>query len=237
MKILTCSLMHGGGSRIDRIKDALEPYDADVLVLSEFRNNPQGADLRGWLKAQGYRHQAAPEGPPGLNTVLVAARHPFEAETFPERMSDPELGDFWQSVLLARFDSLNVFGLYMPGEDRKQPVFDFLLDLPERYLEEDSILIGEMNTGRHYEDEAGKTFASAHQLDALLGKGWVDAWRTRHPEVREFTWYSKPWNNGFRLDHALVSPSLDARITEVMYSHAEREARVTDHSIMLVEYG
>lgn len=55
--------------------------------------------------------------------------------------------------------------------------------------------------------------------------------------AREFTWYSKPWNNGFRLDHALVSRSLDAKITEVRYSHAEREAGVTDQSIMVVQCG
>ncbi|QTN32947.1 endonuclease/exonuclease/phosphatase family protein [Akkermansiaceae bacterium] len=237
MRILTWNLMHGGGPRIDRIKVALEPYKADVLILSEFRNNPQGADLRNWLKNQGYGHQAAPEGPPGLNTVLVAARHPFESQTFPGEMSDPELGSYPESVILARFEKLNVFGLYLPGEERKRPVFDFLLDLPERYLAEDTMLIGDMNTGRHYEDEAGKTFTSAHQFDAMLGQGWVDAWRTRNPEAREFTWYSNKWKNGFRLDHALVSPSLDARITEVRYSHGEREARVTDHSIMLVECG
>lgn len=152
-------------------------------------------------------------------------------------MSDPELGSYPESVILAQFENLNVFGLYLPGEDRKRPVFDFLLDLPGRYLEEDSILIGDLNTGRHYEDEAGKTFTSAHQFDALLKQGWVDVWRGRNPETREFTWYSKPWNNGFRLDHALVSRSLHAGITDVNYSHGEREAGVTDHSIMVVECG
>ncbi|MGJ8643339.1 MAG: endonuclease/exonuclease/phosphatase family protein [Luteolibacter sp.] len=235
MKILTWNLQHGGGSRIDRIKEALGPYEADVLIFSEFRNNTQGADLRGCLEDHGYGHQAAPEGSPGLNTVLVAARHAFEAETFQGQMSDPELGDFWQSVILARFENLNVFGLYLPGEERKRPVFDFLLNLPERYLEEDSILIGDMNTGRHYEDEASKTFTSAHQFDALLEQGWVDAWRIRNPEAREFTWFSRGYNNGFRLDHALVSPSLNSKITDVKYSHSEREAKVTDHSIMVVE--
>ena len=50
-------------------------------------------------------------------------------------------------------------------------------------------------------------------------------------------WYTRGNNNGFRLDHALTSRSLDARITNVRYSHAEREAGVTDHSVMVVEVG
>jgi hypothetical protein len=61
-------------------------------------------------------------------------------------MADPELGDFSTSVLLARFSGLNVFGLYLPGEERKRPVFDFLLDLPVGYLKSDSLLIGDFNT-------------------------------------------------------------------------------------------
>jgi len=167
--------------------------------------------------------------------VLVAARQPFEAVTFPGRMVDPDLGDFTESVLTARFGGLNLFGLYLPGEERKRPVFDFLLDLPDHYLEEDTVLIGDFNTGRHYEDEEGATFVSAHQFDVLLEKGWIDAWRSRNPEAREFTWFSRGYNNGFRLDHALVSPSVDQRIEVVRYSHREREEGITDHSMMVVD--
>ena len=46
MRLLTWNLQHGGGSRIGGIAEALLPYEADVLVLSEFRNNKSGADLR-----------------------------------------------------------------------------------------------------------------------------------------------------------------------------------------------
>ena len=173
MRVLTWNLQHGGGRRIGRIAEALRPYEADVLDLSEYRNNGPGADLRSRMKEQGYAHHAAPEGPPGLNPVLVAARLEFEAETFPGQMADPELGDFSTSVMLARFDSLNVFGLYLPGEERKRPVFDFLLNLPERYLQEDTVLIGDMNTGRHHEDEAEATFTSTSSTPFWRRGGWT----------------------------------------------------------------
>ena len=42
MRILTWNLQHGGGRRISRIVEALRAYEADVLVLSEYRNNEGG---------------------------------------------------------------------------------------------------------------------------------------------------------------------------------------------------
>jgi exonuclease III len=73
------------------------------------------------------------------------------------------------------------------------------------------------------------------QFEDLLAQGWIDAWRSRFPEAREFTWLSPGYKNGFRLDHAFVSPSLNKRVTEVCYSHREREEKITDHSVMLIE--
>jgi len=53
MRILTWNIQHGGGPRIDRIHEAMRPYEADVVVLSEYRNNERGADLRARMKADG----------------------------------------------------------------------------------------------------------------------------------------------------------------------------------------
>ena len=114
----------------------------------------------------------------------------------------------------------------------KRPVFDFLINLPENFLSEPSLLIGDLNTGRHYEDEAGATFVSAHQFDTILDQGWIDAWRQRNPETHEFTWYSRGYNNGFRLDHALASPALNKKLKDVFYSHKEREDGVVSFPLI-----
>jgi exodeoxyribonuclease-3 len=123
MRVLTWNLQHGGGKRTVGIVEVLRLHAGDVLVLSEFRNNPPGEILRRELKAMSYRFQAVPSADARMNTVLIAARIPFESVTFPGQMSDPKPGDFSTSVLLARFPDLNIFGLYLPGEERKRPVF------------------------------------------------------------------------------------------------------------------
>ena len=38
-----------------------------------------------------------------------------------------------------------------------------------------------------------------------------------------------------RLDHAFATPALLPRITACRYSHAEREAKVSDHSALILE--
>lgn len=235
MRILSWNLQHGGGSRVQRLGDALLTYDADVILLNEYRHNKIGAELRERLAEAGYLYQSAPHAEPRENIIFAASRLPFEATTFPGQLSEPELGDFTARILLVKIADLNIFGIYMPGMQYKRPVFDFLLKLPTKYLAENSLLMGDLNTGRHYEDETGATFVSAPQFDALLAQGWIDSWRCRNPETREYTWYSRGYNNGFRLDHALASPALNEKINDVYYSHKERECGVTDHSLMIVE--
>jgi exonuclease III len=65
--------------------------------------------------------------------------------------------------------------------------------------------------------------------------------RVATPQQRatEWTWYSKlkggARGNGFRLDHCFATPILLPRVTSCRYSHLEREAGISDHSIAIVE--
>lgn len=234
MKIITWNIMHGGGRRVRRITAALEKHHADILILTEYRHNASGEILKSWLSESGFRYRVVPPAKEKQNVVMVAAKTPFEAVQFPGQMSDLDGTDYSNRVVLARFCSLNIFGIYMPNQVRKRSVFDFLLNLPKEFLSKQSILMGDFNTGRHYEDESGATFVSAHQFESLLSMGWIDPWRKRNPDARQFTWYSKGYHNGFRLDHALVSPSVEEKVSDVRYSHAERGSGISDHSLMIL---
>ena len=88
-------------------------------------------------------------------------------------------------------------------------------------------------------DETGKTFVCAAHFAKLSSLGWTDLWRHHNSGATEWTWYSKlkggVRGNGFRLDHAFTTPSLRSRITSCKYSHAERDAGISDHSMLIVE--
>jgi exonuclease III len=108
---------------------------------------------------------------------------------------------------------------------------DALLDIAAAQSEP-TLLIGDLNTGRHGIDETGKTFNLPDRFERLSEK-WIDAWRHVHGDKREFTWFSRS-GNGFRLDHAFVNDSLSARLAGVEYSQVEREEGISDHSVLVV---
>ena len=101
------------------------------------------------------------------------------------------------------------------------------------------LFVGDFNTGAHRLDEIGRTFACAEHFTKLSSSGWTDAWRDLNPGTTEWTWFSKfkggGRGNGFRLDHAFATPSLRPRVTSCRYSHTEREAGVSDHSMLILE--
>lgn len=138
-------------------------------------------------------------------------------------------------VLIARFEGFDLVGVYFPQNEAKRPVFEYLRRIVLPGIGADGIVIGDFNTGKPFEDEAGNTFSCADCFDDLLESGLVDSWRIRNREVREFTWFSHA-GNGFRVDHALSTPSFDSRIQSLAYLHQCREVGTTDHSALLVEY-
>jgi exonuclease III len=135
---------------------------------------------------------------------------------------------------------LGLVGLYVIPHHRKAPAlkpryWGALLAAAEQRRARPFLLVGDFNTGAHYQDEDGATFRCADQFKRLTQSGsrWFDAWRHFAGERREYTWYSR--KGGFRLDHAFVSEPLVPRLAACWYSHDEREQKVSDHSILLVE--
>jgi exonuclease III len=84
-------------------------------------------------------------------------------------------------------------------------------------------------------DAEGTPFTCEDKFAGLLSAGWIDAWRSRNPTAREYTWFSQQAKNGFRIDQALASPSFDRCITAVRYSHRERTDKTSDHSALIVD--
>jgi exonuclease III len=117
--------------------------------------------------------------------------------------------------------------------------WDAVLQAAEIRLPEPFIFVGDWNTGAHWLDETGKTFVCAEHFAKLSALGWADLWRHHNPGVTQYTWYSKfkggTRRNGFRVDHAFATPSLMPRIASCRYTHKEREAGVSDHSMVILE--
>ena len=229
MKIVTLNVRHGGGTRAGRLLGWFSQFAADVVVMTEYRENSNSARFKSGLFEMGYKWQASSSIDPDENAVFLASKSPF--------VSNSQLGDcsgFRHRLLFARFTKFNLIGAYFPQGEEKRPVFDFLIDNAPTLLGEFGLILGDFNTGKPYLDEAGRTFACADCFDGLLSSGLIDAWRVRYPDRREFSWYSTA-KNGFRIDHAFCTAPLNQQVTSIAYLHEPREAAATDHSALAVE--
>lgn len=235
LKLLSWNILHGGGKRARSILEAIEAESPDIVTLQEFRNGASRAEMVDGLSAMGLEHQRVPETSSNRdNTVIIASKFPFESSIFPNNIS----ADNGANVIQATFKgpiALNLFAVHLPHKQKQLPYFEALLDLPKTFSSQSSIIIGDFNCGIPFEDSETKSFYATHLFQQLLRDGWVDAWRSRNQKKREFTWISTKQQNGFRYDHALVSADVDQKISNIRYQHDVRLARISDHSMMLVD--
>ena len=228
-RLFAWNIRAGGGARLAGIAAAIERHDADIVILSEYRAGEAGGRLLASLAALGYRHASTAAPPAGRNGVLIAAREPF-VEHGPVNGLLPEP----YRMLCVEFGGFQLSGIYMPNLLAKVPYWEALIAALATNGSEGAVAIGDFNTCRAYVDEAGAIDRCAHYLDRLAAIGFCDLWRERYPEGREYSWYSTR-GNGFRIDHAFLSPRLADCCGTVGYSHDERTAGLSDHSPLILE--
>lgn len=223
LRIATLNIRHGGNKSADALTARLLGCDADLLVVTEFRANDTGLRLITQLEHAGYA-TTHPMADPRQNTVLIASRTPIDrASRFSRDVSAHHL---W----CAEFDGTIVAGVYLPQAHAKLPYREALIDRARR--SEVDLLIGDFNTGNNDldKDPKGTKFIGPEMPGRLIASGYVDVWRSLHPTVREYSWFSRPGDNGFRLDYIFATPELARRVTSCEFDHAPRLADETDHS-------
>lgn len=230
MRIVSLNLRHGGGTRVEAIASALAKHDADILVLPEFRANGPGAHLMARLGSLGFPHQAESRPSAGTNGVAVVARRPWTTVGCPlEGAPDA------QRVLEVTFEAFTLGAVYFPLNASKVTFWrEQFLPLAHDRLASPYLFIGDWNTGSHYVDEAGATFYGAAEFASMATLGWTDAWRSLHQDDREYSWFSNR-GNGFRLDHAFLSPSFAPTLRGATFSQVERAPGITDHAALVID--
>ena len=235
MRILSWNILHGGGTRFEDIVDVLKRYDADVVTLQEYRHSKNHPHFQSALADMGYHSIIAPATPSAReNSVLLASRFEMTGDGFPLGSAAPYRA-IQARISVENEGSINVVCVHFPHKKAQVPLFTALLELPDNWLTEKSILLGDFNCGIPFIDSETKSFYATHLFQQLLSDGWIDSWRSRHNNLREFTWYSTQRSNGFRYDHALLSKALDQSVAEIGYNHDVRIRKISDHSLMVLD--
>lgn len=202
---------------------------SDIIALNEYRNNEAGNRLRSSLLKNGYRHQAVTNANTNDNSVLIAAKFPFESRLYPE--SD---ATYPHNIVGAMFDAFLLVSVYLPHK-KKHNLIPYLTNLVQNTAAP-VIIVGDYNTGINHIDQAGNSFWYAEQLKALRDCGMTDAFRLVHGDVQEYSWYSHQ-GNGYRYDHTYIDNALESIVKACYYDHKPREGKVSDHNPMYLELG
>lgn len=76
-KIITWNIRHGGGTRVSQLAETILKQNADIIVLTEYKNNRYGLEIRKELLDGGYIHQWVTNSDENIYSVLIASIEPY----------------------------------------------------------------------------------------------------------------------------------------------------------------
>ena len=235
MKILSWNILQGGGRRAGDIVKTIAGHAPDIVTLQEFRRGSGEAEITAGLQKAGLKFIHIPGTDGKENTILVASKYGFDAGPFlPEPHNPLHMLEAYFSEEAIGFE-LSLIAVHFPQKKAQVPLFEALKTDSPSLLKMNALIIGDMNCGIPLIDSDSKSFYATHYYQDLLQAGWIDSWRSRHMDAREFTWTSNRTENRFRYDQILASPDMDARFKAVAYDHTPRIEKYSDHSLIIAE--
>ncbi|QDQ27228.1 exodeoxyribonuclease III [Chitinimonas arctica] len=232
--------------------DWLATTDADVVCVQELK--AQLPDMSETMLAppgyHGFFHPAEKKGYSGVG--IYCRRQPDRVIT---GLGIADI-DMEGRYLRADFGMLTVISLYLPSgsssEERQQVKFAFL----ERFMPHMATLLaegreivvcGDWNIAHQPLDlknwkgnlkNSGFLPEERAWLTALLGIGWVDVWRSFHPEAPGYTWWSNRGQAyakdvGWRIDYQIATSGIAAT---AQAAAIYKDVKFSDHAPLTVDY-
>lgn len=242
--------VNGIRSRLPHLLQWLGRERPDIACLQELKARHE-AFPRAELEAAGYG--ALWQGQTSWNGVAILARGSEPVEI--RRRLPGERADDHARYLEAAVAGIVVACLYLPnGNPQPGPKFDYKLRWMDRLLRHAKSLLdtghpvalaGDFNVvptdfdiynPRSWRKDALLQPQSRERYAKLLGQGWTDALRARHPEERIYTFWDYfrehwPRDAGLRIDHVLLSPALAPRLRDAGVDRWVRgEPKASDHA-------
>lgn len=155
------------------------------------------------------------------------------------------------------YPKLSVISLYLPsgtsGDERQGVKYNFLDQFGKHLMNlknegRELIICGDYNIAhkkvdlknwRGNQKNSGFLPEERAWMDELFGPmGFIDAFRVHNQEEEQYTWWSyrsRAWekNVGWRIDYQVITPGLTEYVVD---SRIFREARLSDHAPLLIEY-
>jgi len=247
-------------ARIDRVLGVLERHDLDVLLLQETKCRD---DQFPTMPLVDLGYEIATHGLNQWNGVAVISRVGLKdvQRGFPQM---PEYGEppvAEARALGATCDGVQVWSLYVPnGREIDHAHYHYKLEWLARlrdnaagWLDQDSqaqvVMAGDWNIAPQDDDVwdmaffDGKTHVTAPEraaFQAVIDAGYTDVVRPFTPGPKVYTYWDYtqlrfPKKQGMRIDFALASPALAARVTGAEIDREERKGKgASDHAPVII---
>jgi len=248
MKITTWNV-NSVRTREAHVADFLAREQPDLLLLQEIKCEAHQFPA---LTFSSLGYQSAIAGQKSYNGVAILHRAPVEITL--KKLPGMTDADAHARYIEAKTAGLTVGNLYLPngnsgGEAGYAYKLEWMAALRARALtlleaDEDFILAGDYNVCPTDADFAPKALGANDALirpetraafNALVWTGLTDALRALHPAETLYTFWDYQagcWdrNIGLRIDHALLSPRLADRLSNVTIHKTERaKTQPSDH--------
>ncbi len=236
LRLFTLNISGPSTDRAERLLPALDRLDADVIVLTETRDNAGTRLLLDAFRRQGYS-VLAPTPPTSVERG-VAVIHRLKEGTPPPTTS-PDLA---QRLVVTHIEGERPFtlvGAYVPSRDgsavkirRKQAFLAQLTSLlQELPVDEDIVLLGDFNiVGRSHLPRYPAFRAWEYDaLEAIVAVGLVDAFAHLNPGMQAHSWIGRK-GAGYRYDYGFVSGRLVNQLLMCEYIHEFRLIGLSDHA-------
>jgi exodeoxyribonuclease-3 len=239
-KMVTLNICGPSLGRAERLAAYLRGLGADVLVLTETRDNEGTNLLLHRLREAGYgvswvspaRHERG---------VAVASR------PGPTDWSHAPGVDLHHRLVVVRLDDrvpVNLVAAYVPSRDasedkifRKRNFLRQMADVLRRTAGVGTtIFMGDLNIiGRDHVPKYPVFKAWEYDtLEEIAAIGFIDVFAELNPGLQAHSWVGRN-GAGYRYDYAFVSPDLMGSVQSCSYIHEPRLEGLTDHAAVQLE--
>ena len=245
-------------SRIDRVEAFLQRHEVDVLALQETKARVEQLPLMG-LQALGY--EVAVAGVNQWNGVALISR--VGLEDVQVGFADmPGYGDPVAAearAIGAVCDGVRIWSLYVPnGRKPDDPHYAYKLEWLARlreaagqWLAEPTALVGDWNIcptdddvfdPAQFKNSTHVTAPERAAFQAFLDDGYAEVTRAHAPGYTYWDYYRQRFerDRGLKIDFALASPPLAARVSGAFIDRDERDpgqgsGSPSDHAPVVVD--
>jgi exodeoxyribonuclease III len=240
VRFVTLNVSGPSAARASRLLEFLPSLEADVLVLTETRQNQGTAELLGSYRDSGYAVVAAQSMDASERGVAVIQRVGRPVPLVRELTAEAQHRLVASEVCADQ--AITVIGAYVPSRDaspakiaRKQRFLSQMTALAGRWANERLVFLGDLNIVSRQHVPHFTTFRcwEYDALEALEHHGLVDAHALLHPDEQVHSWIGRK-GAGYRYDYAFVSAGLVPYLVDCEYVHEPRELGLSDHAAVVL---